>query len=34
MLYPNEYTEDEKLYWAYEVSAIITESVMERYGKI
>lgn len=34
MLYTNEYTEDEKLYWAYEVSAIITESVMERYGKI
>lgn len=33
-LYPNEYTEDEKLYWAYEVSAMIAGSVKERYGKI
>lgn len=33
-LYPNEYTEDEKLYWAYEVSAMIAESVKESYGKV
>ena len=33
-LYPNEYTDAEKLYWAYELSCIIAQTVKESYGKI